>query len=117
MLRRTIRRPARADDDWPPSWFGSIRRPERPAHAVLDEVPQSIRVFRLKSDDSWWLATTHGATFETHDHIEIRLDLERLLDLWNEVNAAVMAYNKISKETTDGNLQVHSDNHRGSPLG
>jgi len=94
MLRRTIRRPARADDDWPPSWFGSIRRPERPAHAVLDEVPQSIRVTR--TGDNWWLTTTHGATFETHDHIEIRLDRERLLELQREVNAAVAADN--SKE-------------------
>jgi hypothetical protein len=74
----------------------TIRRPERPAHDVLEEVPQSITV--SKHDGDWWLTTTHGATFETHDHIEIRLDLERLLDLWNEVNAAVMAYNKTSKE-------------------
>ena len=71
-----------------------IRRPERPAHAVLDEVPQSIRVSKI--GDDWWLTTTQGATFETHDHIEIRLDRERLLELQREVNAAVAADN--SKE-------------------
>ena len=64
-----------------------IRKPKRPAHAVLDEVPVQIGVSR--HGDYWYLTTVHGATFETHDHIEIRLDRVRLEELDHEVRQAM----------------------------
>jgi hypothetical protein len=54
---------------------------------VLDEVPVSIGVGG--SDPEWYLTTLHGDTFENHEHVEIRLDRARLLELQAEVNRAV----------------------------
>jgi hypothetical protein len=71
-----------------------IRRQQRePEPDVLEEVPQSIGISR-SGPGYWYLTTIHGATFETHQHVEIRLDLERLLELQFEVNKAVAADHK-----------------------
>jgi hypothetical protein len=54
---------------------------------LLDQVPADIGITRI--GDEWYLTTRHGSTFEEHQHIEIKLDRERLLQLYSEVTDAV----------------------------
>jgi hypothetical protein len=57
---------------------------------VLDQVPVSITVSKV--GDEWYLTTTHldPDDHDHHEHIEIRLDRERLHQLYGEVARTVL---------------------------
>ena len=57
---------------------------------VLYQIPSSITVHKI--GDEWYLTTTHldPENPQHHEHIEIRLDRDRLLQLYGEVARAVL---------------------------